>query len=107
MKLKEIRLQLGLSQKNVADRLDCSPAVYSRYETGDREPSIDMLLKMSEVFSVSLDYICGNEEAQTPALSSYEMALLAAAREADERAREDALTMLQTHKVERKKESLA
>ena len=37
MKLKEFRIVKGLTQKAVAEYIGCSPVVYSRYETGDRE----------------------------------------------------------------------
>lgn len=107
MRLKEIRLNRGLSQKTVAENLNCAPTVYSRYETGDREPSIDMLLKLAAFFGVTVDYLLGNEEISVSALSAYETELIAASREADERAREDALSMLRAHCVEKKKESLA
>lgn len=107
MRLKEIRMQKGLSQKAVSEKLECAPTVYSRYETGDREPSIDMLLKLAAFFGVTVDYLLGNEEITASALSSYELDLVAASREADERAREDALGMLRSHRVEKKKESLA
>lgn len=107
MRLKEIRLNRGLSQKAVAEKLNCAPTVYSRYESGGREPSIDMLLKLAAFFGVTVDYLLGNEEITVSTLSTYETELVAASREADERAREDALTMLRAHCVEKKKESLA
>ena len=47
MELKKIRTQKGLTQQAVADGIQCSPTVYARYERGEREPSIEMLLKLS------------------------------------------------------------
>lgn len=99
MNLKEIRIQKGFSQKTVADGLECSPTVYSRYETGERQPSIDVLLKLSAFFNVSVDYLIGNQDITIPCLSPFEIELILAAREADERAREDALYLLQKHNV--------
>ena len=42
MNLKKLRTQRGLSQKAVADGVGCSPTVYFRYETGERQLSIEM-----------------------------------------------------------------
>ena len=47
MELKKIRTQKGLTQQAVADGIQCSTTVYARYERGEREPSIEMLLKLS------------------------------------------------------------
>ena len=107
MNLKEIRVAKGLTQKAVADYIGCSSVVYSRYETGDREPSIDMLIKIADCFEVSLDDIIGRAKPDASELTAYEKALLTAARNADERARQDALNMLAAHAVERKKENPA
>lgn len=107
MYLKEFRLAKGLTQKAVADYIGCSTVVYSRYETGDREPSIETLIKIADLFGVSLDDISGRTESNISKLTPYEQALLAAARNADERAQQDALKVLKAHAVENKKEKPA
>lgn len=100
MRLKEIRQGKGLTQKQVADHLGCHPCVYSRYETGERVPSIPILIQLSRFLGVSIDYIVENDFAPDKTeISPYEAALLRAAREADSRAIEDALKMLQMHKT--------
>lgn len=100
MRLKEIRQGKGLTQKQVADHLGCHPCVYSRYETGEREPSVHILKQLSRFLGVSIDCIVGNEFApDTTEIDPYEASLLRAAREADDRAKEDALKMLQMHKL--------
>ena len=107
MNLKEIRLKKGLTQRQVADYIGCAPSVYSRYETGDREPSIDTLIQLSRCLGMTIDRIVGNDAPDDEGLTSYEVALVNAARNADDRAREDALNMLLSHKVDTKKEALA
>lgn len=107
MKLKDIRLKKGLTQRQIADYIGCAPSVYSRYETGDREPSIDTLIQLSHCLDVTIDRIVGNDTPADEGLTSYEVALVNAARSADDRAREDALNMLLSHKVDTKKEALA
>lgn len=107
MKLKDIRLEKGLTQRQIADYIGCAPSVYSRYETGDREPSIDTLIQLSRCLGMTIDRIVGNDTPADRGLTSYEVALINAARSADDRAREDALNMLLAHKVDTKKEALA
>lgn len=97
MNLKKLRTQRGISQKEVADGVGCSPTVYSRYETGERQPSIEMLISLSKFFSVSVDCIVGNAEAAVPCFTASEVELIMAAREADERAIADALSLLKSH----------
>ena len=57
LKLKEIRLIRGMSQQTVADYLHCSAVCYSRYETGNRCPSLDLLIQMADCFDVTVDYL--------------------------------------------------
>lgn len=107
LKLKEIRLIRGMSQQAVADYLHCSAVSYSRYETGNRSPSLDVLIKMADCFDVTLDYLLGRQQISEQGLTQYEVSLIDAARKADDRAREDALQMLIRHAVEVKKANLA
>jgi transcriptional regulator with XRE-family HTH domain len=107
MDLKKYRIAKGLTQRAVADYIGCSAVVYSRYETGDREPSIDMLTKIADCFDVSLDDILGRAKPDSSGLTTYERILLTAARNADERAQQDALNMLTAHAVESRKENPA
>ena len=59
MKLKELRLSHNLSQKDVADKLNVSPSIISGYETGERTPSISVLLSLSYLYKCSTDYLLG------------------------------------------------
>lgn len=60
--LKQIRKEQGLTQLKVAMDLNISREALSHYENGKREPSIDMLVKMSEYFNVSIDYLISGKE---------------------------------------------
>lgn len=61
-RLSKIRTQHGLSQKAVADRLQLSPSVVSGYETGERTPSTEVLLKLTALYHCSADYLLGIEQ---------------------------------------------
>ena len=60
--LKLARKERNLNQLKVAMDLNISREALSHYENGKREPSIDMLNKMSKYFNVSIDYLINGEE---------------------------------------------
>ena len=98
MNIKDIRTRKGLTQAEVASALGVSSVVYSRYETGSRQPSIDILI-LADIFGVTVDYLLGRQDIEDSTLSEYELSLLIASRKADERAKQDALNMLLAHAV--------
>lgn len=60
--LKEIRKRKHYSQLKVAMDLCISREALSYYENGKRSPDIDMLIKFSEYFNVSIDYLITGKE---------------------------------------------
>ncbi|MBO7253863.1 MAG: helix-turn-helix transcriptional regulator [Clostridia bacterium] len=57
MRLKELRKAKGISQLKLALDLNTTQNTISRYETGEREPSINELIKIADYFNVSIDYL--------------------------------------------------
>ncbi len=55
--LREIRKRKKLNQQQVAIDLNISREALSYYENGKREPSLKMLITMSNYFNVSIDYL--------------------------------------------------
>ena len=60
-RVKELRLERGLSRKELAEQLFVSVRLISFWENGQRECNFDMLIKISSLFSVSIDYLLGKE----------------------------------------------
>ena len=58
-KLVEQRKLNKLTQRQVADFLGIAQPSYIRYENGSSEPSLENLVKLSELFDVSVDYLLG------------------------------------------------
>ena len=58
-KLKDLREDKDLMQKQIADILGIDQRVYSNYETGKREIPTRYIIKLAEFYSVSSDYILG------------------------------------------------
>ena len=60
--LKQIRKEKKLTQLKVAMDLNISREALSHYENNMREPSIELLIKMSEYFNVSIDFLINGKE---------------------------------------------
>ena len=66
--LKEARLRSGLSQKEVAENIGVAKSTYSLYESGNREPNVQTIKKISDALDVSADELLGlNTEPDTVA----------------------------------------
>lgn len=59
-RLKTLRQENGLSQKQVAETLKISKPIISQYESDQRTPSVEKLIRFSRFYNASLDYICEN-----------------------------------------------
>ena len=99
LNIKEIRIKKGLSQPDVATALGLSTVVYSRYENGSRQPPNYILIQLADLFGVTLDYLFGRKNIEDSTLSDFENSLITASRNADERARQDALNILISHET--------
>lgn len=60
--LRKIRKEKNLNQLKVAMDLNISREALSYYENGKREPSLEMLNKLSQYFNVSIDYLINGTE---------------------------------------------
>lgn len=57
MRLKQMRKEKGISQLKLAIELNTNQNTISRYETGEREPGINELIRIADYFNVSIDYL--------------------------------------------------
>lgn len=58
-RLRDLREDHDLSQREVARILGCQPTVYYRYESGEREIPVSKLILLAQHYGVSTDYILG------------------------------------------------
>ncbi|MCL2676043.1 MAG: helix-turn-helix domain-containing protein [Firmicutes bacterium] len=61
-RLKELRQEKNLAQKQVAALLNMSQTGYSKYETGENDIPTKILIKLSEIHEVSVGYLLGVED---------------------------------------------
>lgn len=65
-RLKAIRLNNKLTQKEVANHFQTSPQSYAQWEKGLRKPSAENLQKLADFFNVSTDYLLGKTDFPEP-----------------------------------------
>ena len=58
-RIRDLREDHDLTQKEMARILSCSQQVYSNYELGQRDIPTDVLIKLARYYRVSTDYILG------------------------------------------------
>ncbi len=57
--LKDLRVEKGLSQTQLANAISVSKGIISMWENGKREPTLFCLIKLADYFNVSIDYLAG------------------------------------------------
>lgn len=61
-RLKDIRVDMDLTQKDVGEILHCQREVYRRYECGVREIPMSYAILLADYYGVSLDYLVGRSD---------------------------------------------
>ena len=65
-RLKFLREEKGLIQKDIAEYLHCSIAIISMYEKEQRVMDVNIVQKLSDFFGVSIDYLLGKSDIRNP-----------------------------------------
>lgn len=60
-KIKQLRIEKNLSQKELAKTIGLSEKTISHYESGYSEPSLEIIIKLVDYFGISTDYLIGTE----------------------------------------------
>lgn len=58
-RLRELRQEKGMTQQQIAALLNLKQQSYLRYENGTGEPSFNTLIRLTQIFGVSSDYLLG------------------------------------------------
>ena len=66
MRIKNMREDHDLTQKQVAEYLNIKQNTYSQYETGNRQIPIEVLVALAELYKTSTDYLLGITDRKTP-----------------------------------------
>ena len=63
-RLQEQRILKNLSQKQVATSIGVSASVISNYESGERTPSVEILISLARLYHCSTDYLLGLDKTE-------------------------------------------
>ncbi len=61
-RIRDMREDRDLSQKQLAEVLSCSQQVYSNYELGQREIPLELLIRLARFYNTSIDYLLGESD---------------------------------------------
>lgn len=61
-RLNYIRKRKGFTAQQVADYLNINIRSYRAYESADRSPNLDTLVKIADLFDISIDYLLGRDD---------------------------------------------
>lgn len=64
--IRNLRIDNGYTQKQIAEYLNVKQNTYSQYEIGVLNYPIDVLIKLADFYGVSVDYLLGRTDTPTP-----------------------------------------
>lgn len=65
-RIRDLREDHDLTQKQVAEYLLCDQSLYSKYERGEREIPLSILIKLAQYYQTSIDYLVGRTDERKP-----------------------------------------
>lgn len=66
LRIRDLREDRDLTQKEIADLLLCDQSLYSKYERLERPLPLDLAEKLADFYGVSLDYLIGRTNEKKP-----------------------------------------
>ena len=67
-RIKKLREEFHMTQQELADKLNGAKSTIAMYENETRKPSMEVLIKLSEIFNCSIDYLLGKSDIKNPDL---------------------------------------
>ena len=65
-RIRDLREDMDLRQKDIAGYLECTQVCYSHYEIGKRDIPTDVLIKLADYYKTSIDYLLGRTDIRKP-----------------------------------------
>ena len=66
LRIRELREDIDLKQKQVAEDLICDQSLYSKYERGERPLPLELADRLADYFGTSVDYLLGRTDEKKP-----------------------------------------
>lgn len=87
-RIRDLRIEKGLKQEDLADALSVKQQAVSKYETGALDLGTDTIRILCEIFGVTADYLLGFSTQRRPEISDADAAILDAYHAADDHTRQ-------------------
>lgn len=65
-RIKKLREEFHMTQQELADKLKGAKSTIAMYESETRKPSMEVLIKLSDIFNCSIDYLLGKTDVRNP-----------------------------------------
>lgn len=62
LRIRDLREDADLTQKQIAELLMCDQSLYSKYERGERVLPLELAMQLADFYKVSLDYLVGRTD---------------------------------------------
>lgn len=62
LRIRDLREDADLTQKQIAELLMCDQSLYSKYERGERVLPLELAVQLADLYQVSLDYLVGRTD---------------------------------------------
>ena len=66
LRIRDLREDSDLKQRQIAELLDCDQSLYSKYEREERVLPLEYADKLADFYGVSVDYLLGRTDIKTP-----------------------------------------
>lgn len=66
LRIRDLREDSDLTQKQVAEYLQCDQSLYSKYERGERALPLESAVRLAQFYQTSVDYLVGLTGSRTP-----------------------------------------
>lgn len=63
LRIRDLREDNDYTQKQISAMLSCDQSLYSKYERGEREIPLSLIIKLADFYNVSLDYLVGRKNS--------------------------------------------
>ena len=66
LKIRDLREDSDFTQQKIAEYLNCDRSLYSKYERGERDVPLHIMVKLAVYYKTSVDYLVGLTNEETP-----------------------------------------
>ena len=66
LRIRDLREDRDLTQKEIAEYLHCDQSLYSKYERNERALPLEYAVKLAQFYKTSVDYLLGLTDCKTP-----------------------------------------